>query len=271
MKKKKRPQTKAPIVRESGCVLRKRVTPQEAEAIARKARPRRCCHDCVFCISAGMIWMQTLMSGFPVSGLCANHPDTPGLVRPIPHKPCRNFKGKPFRAAPPDPPNDKIRYIPLTRGLHAIVDAEDYEWLSKYKWYASPSPRPGAFYARYTRGKFRMKLMHRVIMPPPKGKVVDHINGNGLDNRRCNLRFCTQAQNSRNSRKHSGAKSRFIGIHPHRDKWDVVVTHNRKQHYGGSFDDEVEAAKARDRLALELHGEYARLNFPPENPPDEKS
>lgn len=252
---------------EQACVeIRRPITPQEAEEIA-KNKPRRSCHHCVFCISAGMLWMQTIMSGFPVTGLCANHAETPGLIRPIPCKPCRNFRAKPYRTAPPDPPNDQIRYIPLTRGLHAIVDAEDYEWLSKYKWYATPSPRPGAFYARCTKG--RTMLMHRMIMKPPKGMVVDHINGNGLDNRRCNLRLCTQAQNCRNSRKHSDGKSRFIGVHPHRGKWEVVVTHQRKDYYGGSFDDEVEAAKARDRLALELHGEYARLNFPPEDSPQE--
>ena len=58
-----------------------------------------------------------------------------------------------------------------------------------------------------------------------------------------------------------------IGVHPHRGRWEVVVTHERKEHYGGTFDDEVEAAKARDRLALELFGKYARLNFPPESEP----
>ena len=110
--------------------------------------------------------------------------------------------------------------------------------------------------------------MHRLIMNPPKGMVVDHINGNGLDNRRCNLRICTQAENSRNSRKHADGRSRFIGVHPHRDKWDAVVTRQGKTHYAGSFDDEVEAAKARDRLALELHGQFARLNFPPQDPPE---
>lgn len=110
-------------------------------------------------------------------------------------------------------------------------------------------------------------LMHREIMNPPKGMVVDHINGNGLDNRRCNLRICTPAENVRNRRKVACGRSRFIGVFPRRDKWHAVVTHQRKTHFVGSFDDEVEAAKARDRLALELHGPFARLNFPPDDPP----
>jgi hypothetical protein len=97
----------------------------------------------VFCISNVLLWAQTLMSGFAVGGQCANHPDTPGQVRRIPGTPCRNFRGKPYRVEPPQPPNDKVRYIPLTRGLFAIVDTEDYEWLSRYKWQAHRTPCGG--------------------------------------------------------------------------------------------------------------------------------
>lgn len=95
--------------------------------------PRRSCHQCVFCISNVMLWARTLLSGFPVTGLCANHVDTPGQIRPVPSRPCRNFRPKPLRVEPPEPPDDTIRYIPLTRGMHAIVDADDYEWLSQHK------------------------------------------------------------------------------------------------------------------------------------------
>ena len=96
---------------------------------------RSCCY-CVFCISDMLLWARALLSGFPINGMCANHPDTPGKLRPVPGRPCRNFRGKPLRVDPPQPPNDKVRYIPLTRGLHAIVDTEDYEWLSQCKWSA---------------------------------------------------------------------------------------------------------------------------------------
>jgi hypothetical protein len=91
--------------------------------------------------------------------------------------------------------------------------------------------------------------------------VVDHINGNGLDHRRGNLRICTPQQNSRNRRKHRDGKSRFIGVCPCGKKWQVFAGHR----YGGVFDDEVEAAKARDREAIRQYGVHARLNFPLED------
>ena len=241
---------------------RSNALPPEAEALTKPAaEPPRNCYHCLFCVTNPMLWMRTLFSGFPVMGQCANNADAPGQLLPVPGKPCRNFRRKVYHAETPQPPNDSIRYICLTRGLHAIVDAEDYEWLSRHKWHVTPSPRSGTFYARRRRGKGAL-LMHREIMNAPEGMVVDHINGNGLDNRRCNLRICTQGENCRNSCKHSDGKSRFIGVHRHRDKWEAIVTHERKEHYGGSFADEVEAARARDRLALKYHGPYARLNFP---------
>jgi hypothetical protein len=210
------------------------------------------------------LWLRTLLSGFPVLGLCANHPDTPGQLREIPYDgPCRNFRLKPElgRVKPPEPPDDTIRYIPLTRGLHAIVDAKNYEWLSRYKWCAQARRDGATFYACRNSGR-RTIMMHREIMKPPPGKVVDHINGNGLDNREDNMRNCTQAQNALNSRSRMSRKSRFRGVDPAGDKWQANFKYRGQTHYLGVFDDEVEAAKARDRKAYELNGPYAYLNFP---------
>jgi hypothetical protein len=249
---------------------KKAAEPEKVDRVARQqaenaqAQPKRGCYQCVFYVSSALLWMRTLVSGFPIPGMCANHTNAPGQWRPAPGQPCRNFRAKPRRVEPPKPPNDQIRYIPLTRGLHAIIDADDYEWLSQYKWYAGKSTVNT--YARRHSSK-GVVVMHRQIMNPPKGMVVDHINGNGLDNRRCNLRICTPAENVRNRRKVACARSRFIGVFPRRNKWHAVVTHQRKTHFVGSFDDDVEAARARDRLALKLHGQFARLNFPPEGPP----
>ncbi len=236
---------------------------------AGREKPRRSCHDCVFCVTNLLLWARTILSGFPVLGQCSNHPDTPGQWREVPGTPCRNFRLKVLRVEPPDPPNDKVRYIPLTRGLHAIVDAEDYEWLSRYKWQVQPSANHQTWYAK--RGyRGRLILMHREIMKAPRGMFVDHINGNGLDNRRCNLRLCTPRQNSCNKSKQRNARHRFVGVRPcGRSTYEIIVDHKGKRYREGTFTDEVEAAKARDRLALQLHGEYARLNFPPEHPPDE--
>lgn len=256
MAKRAKPRASHRPPRRTDRVVRRPITPAERAEIM-QARPQRCCHDCVFYVSNLILWLRTLVSGFPVAGMCANHADTPGIWRDVPGRPCRNFRAKPLRVEPPDPPNDKIRYIPLTRGLHAIVDADDYEWLSQYKWYAGSPKSAGKMYAR-RYSPDGVVLMHRQIMNPPKGMVVDHINGNGLDNRRCNLRICTQAENTRNRRKPSCGQSRFIGVSPCGHKWQATV----KGHYLGLFGDEVDAAKARDRKALELYGPHAWLNFP---------
>jgi hypothetical protein len=107
----------------------------------------------------------------------------------------------------------------------------------------------------------RSIFMHRQIMQPPDGLVVDHINGNGLDNRWCNLRICTQRQNTHNRRR-MRRSSRFVGVSRHQNKWRASICCDGKDHYLGLFDDEIEAAKARDRETLRLFGEFAYLNFP---------
>ncbi len=224
-------------------------------------RPRTC-HDCVFCRSDSGLWLRTLVSGFPVLGMCANHPATPGQWRELPHDgPCRNFRPKPRPAAiEPEPPNDQVRYIPLTRGLYALVDAKHYEALSQYKWSVHDAGKGKAQYA--VRGcKGRKIFMHREIMQPPPGMVVDHINRNSLDNREDNLRNCTRLQNLQNRYWHAG-QSQYRGVSPQGNKWMATVGYNNETIYIGLFDDEVEAAKARDRKAYELAGQFAYLNFP---------
>jgi hypothetical protein len=151
------------------------------------------------------------------------------------------------------------------------VDAEDYEWLSQYRWHARFHKRSDTIYAtracyRREKGKVRRQIvsMHREIMKPPEGMVIDHINGNGINNRRCNMRTCTQAQNVQNRRACPHSKSQYIGVYRKGNKWWAAVAHKGKQHRVGTFADEVEAAKARDRKAVELFGEFARLNFPEE-------
>jgi hypothetical protein len=100
-----------------------------------------------------------------------------------------------------------------------------------------------------------------MIMRPRRGYIVDHKDGNGLNNCRDNLRVCTQRQNQANRRSDGGA-SRFVGVRRYGDKWRATIQYRGKVYHLGVFDDEVEAAKARDRKAWELHGEFAYLNFP---------
>ena len=110
--------------------------------------------------------------------------------------------------------------------------------------------------------------MHRKILGLKKGdgKIVDHINGNSLDNRKANLRICTQSQNMINRIKQKNNKSGYIGVCLYKgnsiNKWRASIMQNKKQISIGYFDNKIDAAKARDTKALELYGEYATLNFP---------
>ncbi len=157
------------------------------------------------------------------------------------------------------PTDDRVRCISLTKGLFALVDAADYEWLSQYKWRTTGGSEG---YARATIAGKNV-FMHRLIMNPPAGKVVDHINQNRWDNRRDNLRECTQAENLRNRRSLRGT-SRFKGVHWNARirKWVATICLNRKLIHLGYFDDEVAAAHAYDEKARELFGPFAYLNFP---------
>ena len=139
MNKPKARQTKKRKARKSRSVVKRPVAAREQTTRTAERSPRSCYH-CMFCVTNLVLWARTLFSGFPVIGQCVNHVDTPGQWRPVPSKPCRNFRARPYRTEPPEPHDDSIRYIPLTRGLHAIVDTEDYAWLSRYKWHVTPSP-----------------------------------------------------------------------------------------------------------------------------------
>lgn len=105
-------------------------------------------------------------------------------------------------------------------------------------------------------------FLHRTILSPPKKKVIDHIDHNGLNNKRSNLRICTVAQNTANKRKGKGS-SDFKGVSWHkRDQiWIATIHQKRKQLHLGYFNDELEAAKAYDKAAKDLWGEFAKLNF----------
>jgi hypothetical protein len=224
------------------------------------------CLTCVYLLKPVRLHcMRDTMEPQLILPLCMNHADSPGEVREVhPCECCRNFQARhepSQRTEPPQPPSPEIKYIPLNRGQFAIVDAGDYEWLNQYKW-CLKGGRGGLYYAcRAERGK--MILMHREIMQPPPGMVVDHINHNPVNNRRCNLRTCTLRENHRN-RRFVRNKSGFIGVYPHGKKWKAMIHSGGKVVYQEVFDDKVEAAKARDRKAFELFGPFAYLNFPDE-------
>ena len=175
----------------------------------------RVCGKCVYAIRAVGRWHRVILSRWPGLLTCMNHPESPGVLREVVATgTCRNFRAQRMpvvRLAPPEPPNDAIRYIPLTRGKFAIVDTADYEWLSQYKWLATGNEKRGFYAGRRVGAK--LLLMHREIMQPPAGMVVDHISGNGLDERRANLRVCSQKRNSHNRRPTRWTSSRFKGVY----------------------------------------------------------
>jgi hypothetical protein len=226
---------------------------------------RRCCAKCVYAVRPASHWLRVILSRWVGMFFCFNCTRAPGQMYEVRAGDiCRNFRPgrrpKGQRGVAPEPTPDGICYIPLTQNEFAMVDAEDYPELSKYKWSVKRSG--GTKYA-YRRVKGKDIVMHRVIMNPPEGMVVDHIDGNGLNNRRCNLRICTREQNRYNSRpRHNQSGLRGVRFAAERGKYIVVVGHKGGKVYGGEFDDPVEAALARDRLASKLHGEFAWLNLP---------
>jgi len=162
-----------------------------------------------------------------------------------------------------------MKEILLTQGKVALVSDCDFEELNKFKWYAA-NPNGHTFYAirHSTTGKHTTIRMHRELFGAGcEGKTVDHINHNGLDNRRENLRLCSHTQNCHNRRVDFRSKpksSRFKGVRFHRGKWEARICNNRERIYLGHFDSEEEAARAYDVAAIEVHGEFAHLNFPPQ-------
>ena len=161
-----------------------------------------------------------------------------------------------------------MKKIPVSNGeAFALVDDEDYDRLIKYPWYISRTikyKRAITCLCFYENGKARKfsSPMHRFVMNTPRGMETDHINGDTLDNRKSNLRVCTKSQNMAN-RKVAGV-SKYLGVcwHKATKKWTAAIRKNNKSYNLGIFENEKDAALAYDKMARELHGEFARPNFP---------
>lgn len=157
--------------------------------------------------------------------------------------------------------------IPTNNGPVAIVDDEDYERIAKFRWTAT---KKHALRCRRVNGKVINYLMHREILNPPADMEIDHINGNGFDNRKANLRLCTSRQNTYNRGKHKRNTTGYKGVSMIKKSGRFLasagvtdpVTKKRTTVRFGYFDTAIEAAKAYDKGIRELHGEFAYVNFP---------
>ena len=172
----------------------------------------------------------------------------------------------------------------------AIIDDEDYERVVEAIRYKNGMP--GKWYAHevakgycYATSGSRRTFIHRVVMNAPSGMDVDHINGDRLDNRKQNLRVCTRAQNSSNKKLRRDSKSGFKGVYEHKRGSKYVSKKTGEVKYYacrakrfqayigdpgtsgrhiqlGHYTTAEEAARAYDRKAIELQGEFAYTNFP---------
>lgn len=161
--------------------------------------------------------------------------------------------------------------IPLTQGQVAIVDEVDFERVNAYRWWAYWQPRIGGFYAatgiRKTDGRPGALLMHRLVVEAEPGQQVDHANHDPLDNRRANLRPCTQSENQRNRRaSRPDNTSGFLGVDyrmGRRTPWRAQAQIEGRKHHIGAFSTARDAAVARDQWLRDGPSpEFSVYNFP---------
>ena len=163
---------------------------------------------------------------------------------------------------------DTMKQIQLSKGKVAIVDDDDYEYISQWKWHAHFNAILRTWSAirkeKGENGKYRQVFMHNKIMNAPDGFEVDHINHDRLDNRRSNLRICTHKENTFNRRSQNKSRSKYKGVawHKHNKMWQANITVDGKQIPLGYFKNEIDAAKAYDMASKKYQGDFAFLNFP---------
>ncbi len=224
-----------------------------------KRMEHRCCANCVYSSGSTHRKFSGFLTGFGVRLTCSNHPDSGGRLREVrPGGLCRHYRPKPA-----DQPTGAIRRLTLANGQSVLVDAADYDWLSRYHWTMRRRLRHPA--------RERQKYLHasRDHAAPP-GKLVDHYDGCRQNNYRENLRLCTRqgepcaigpgisipAPSSKGSSSTSSAASGLRRIFCEGEYFRSPL-----------FADEADAARAYDRFAVELFGAFAYVNFPEDWPP----
>lgn len=151
--------------------------------------------------------------------------------------------------------------IQLANGKVCLVDDGDYKMLSMYGWYAKENSNTTYVYTQLHKNKTRRTVhIHQMLLLPPDGYVVDHINGNGLDNRRSNLRLCTQSQNRMNSKKsnRNNAGIKGVGWSKDNNKWYAYITFEKVMRNLGHYINKDEAINARKQAEEKYYKEYAK-------------
>lgn len=158
-----------------------------------------------------------------------------------------------------------MKLIPLTQGKFAKVDDEDYDYLMQWKWQArKPSKECYSYYGKRRRDKKTEHIyLHREIMKAPKNRDVDHADGDGLNCQKYNLRICSETENARNRIKRNLASSKYKGVYwcKSRNRWRPSIMTLKRRVYFGRFINEDDAARAYNKKAIELFGEFANLNI----------
>ena len=150
-----------------------------------------------------------------------------------------------------------MKKIKLTKGFNTLIDNEDFDYLNQWKWSAHIINKKYIYAERYENGKTIM--LHNFLMKTPKGLVVDHIDHNGLNNQRSNLRNCTLKQNFLN--RNPSSSTGYLGVYKNGKKFVAQKIINGKVKHLGRFSNPKDAALAYDEKAKEINGEFTNLNF----------
>lgn len=159
-----------------------------------------------------------------------------------------------------------MKLIPLTQGKFAQVDDDDFDFLNQWKWHCRRSPHTcyaiTVFYPSNSRKTIQVRMHWLVIPTSDNTKIVDHINHQGLDNQKKNLRLCSHIENSKNKNPSKGSSSKYLGVswRKSRNCWVSQIQLGGKNKHIGCYNNEVEAALAYNKKAKKLFGDFANLN-----------